>query len=225
MLKTIFTIAALYCITVLCGCQKEIASSGEIPPDTDTTPSSESYIPLSVGTFWVYEDSATGSTDTATVLSDEWVHDNITFKKVKITSSGSADESYSYYGIREHNYYIYGEENGINITMLILNDLAEAGSTWVYDMGLINGVPAKGTGTIVEKNITYTVAGETYQNVIRTQYVMSYNLMGTFVDFATYDFYFAKGKGIIKVKSVLADVTGVGSEIIATRNLVDYSVK
>jgi hypothetical protein len=221
MLKTIMTVAAFYCLAVLCSCQKEVSPVTD--PPTDTTATSESYIPLSAGTFWVYKDSANSTYDTATVLSEKWLHDDINFTKVELASA--TDTSSSYYGIKDHNYYLYGEQNGITLTMLVLNDTTSVGNGWVYDMGTINGVPARGTGTVMEKNITYTEQGETYDSVIHTQYVLAYNIVGTYTDFATYDFYFAKGVGVIKVQSSLTDITGGGNNMLATQDLVDYDVK
>ncbi len=221
MLRVIGIVTAFVCLAVWSSCQKEIASVIDTPLDNDTITTSESYIPLTESTFWVYQDSATNRLDTATVLGEVLVHDNINYKKVRVVSDGQED--YSYYGIKDHNYYLYGEESGITATMLVLNDLAEVGSSWVYDMGMINNLPARGTGIVVEKNITYTVAGKTYQNVIHTRYVIAYNILNSYVDVATYEFYFAQGIGIIKVQSSVTD--GANSMQVATRNLVDYTVK
>lgn len=221
MLKAICVLAAFSCLAILCGCQKEVDPVVDPPTGTDTIPTSESYLPLTAGTFWLYSDSATGEQDSATVLSEELVQNNIHYKKVKLGSD--ADETFSYYGILDHNYYIYGEIDTITATMLVLNDEMNVGGSWTYDMGMIGNVPARGTGTIVEKGISYIVQGATYQNVIHTRYVIALNFLGAYVDFATYDFYFAKGIGIIKVQSSMADSSG-GSEMSA-QDLVDYTIK
>jgi len=223
MIKTIGIVAALYCLTVLCSCQKEVDPFTDTP-DTDSTSASEGYMPLTTGTFWVYKDSGfSNSYDTTTVLEEDTMINNITFTKVHTVSA--IEDNDVYYAIKDHNYYLNAEENGINVTMLVLNDTASVGNSWMYDMGNINGIPGKGTGTIVEKLATYTVQGETYTDVIHTQYVMSYNLLGTYTDFATYNFYFAKGKGIIRIKSVLEDVLGTGDGLTATQELIDYGIK
>jgi hypothetical protein len=221
MLKTILVLSAFYCLAVLCGCQKEVESVVTPGDSTDTIPTSESYLPLTAGTFWVYNDSATSEQDSAVVLNEELVQNNIHYKKVKLGSD--ADGTFSYYGILDHNYYIYGQIDTLTGTMLVLNDELNAGGSWTYDMGMIGNVPARGTGTIAEKGISYTVQGTTYQNVIHTRYVISFNLLGTYVDFATYEFYFAKGIGIIKVQSSMADSSG-GTETSA-QDLVDYTIE
>jgi len=222
MLKTIGLLIAIYCLAFLCSCQKEIEPYTDIPSDsTDTTSASGGYMPLTAGTYWVYRDSASGETDTATVLDEQWLNNDINYTKVHL----SADDTYSYYGVKDHSYYLYGEQDGMTVTMQVLNDTASIGNSWVYDMGDINGVPAKGTGTVVEKLSTYTVQGETYTDVLHTQYVLTYTILGTDTDFATYNFYFAKGKGIIKVTSTVADITGTGNDMIDTQDLVDYQIK
>src|SRR4051812_2992977 len=202
-MRTICILAAFYCLAFLCSCQKD---STDNPPITDTTSTGDAgYIPLTAGTYWVYRDSATSAIDTATVLSDKITQNNIEYTKVHLVSS--TDTTDSYYGIKDHNYYLYGEQMGITLTMLVLNDTASVGYSWVYDMGTINSLPAKGTGTVVEKLTTYTVQGETFSDVIHTRYVIALNILGTNTDFAFYDFYFAKGKGIIRVSANIIDIT------------------
>lgn len=221
MFRSVCIVAAFFCFLLLCSCQKEIAIINENPLDTTSLPSGDSYIPLTTGTFWIYKDSATGGNDTATVLADERLQNNITFRKVSIT--GGTEDQYTYYGVLDHNYYISGEENGIELTMLVLNDLTEVGGTWVYDMGMINNIPARGTGTILEKGISLNVQGRNYEDVIHSRYIMAYNLLGTYVDFAEYHFYFAKGVGVIKVHSSISD--GMGNDMVSSQELVNYSVK
>src|SRR3954467_3625213 len=184
MLRTVCILAALYCVTILYSCQKNDSNN---PPITDTT-GSVGYIPLTAGTFWVYQDSVTSEYDTATVLSDKVTQNNITYTKVSLISA--TDTSYSYYGIKDHNYYLNGEQSGMTLTMLVLNDTASVGYSWVDNMGTVNGAQVKGTGTIIEKLNTFTVQSVAFSDVIHTRYVLSANLVGTNADVATYDFYF-----------------------------------
>jgi len=157
------------------------------------------------------------------VLGEDTVINSIPFTKVHTVSA--TQDTFGFYGIKDHNYYLNAEQSGITVTMQILNDTMSVGNSWVYDMGTINGVPARGTGTIVEKLNTFTVQGETYSNVIHTQFVIAFNLLGNFTDFATYNFYFAKGKGIIKVNSNVTDITGGGNNLTVAQDLIDYSIK
>jgi len=221
MLRTISILTAIYCLAFLCSCQKD--STTDIPPVTDTSTTSGSYLPLTEGTYWIFKDSATNGYDTVTVLGEDTVINSIPFTKVHTVSA--TQDTFGFYGIKDHNYYLNAEQSGITVTMQILNDTMSVGNSWVYDMGTINGVPARGTGTIVEKLNTFTVQGETYSNVIHTQFVIAFNLLGNFTDFATYNFYFAKGKGIIKVNSNVTDITGGGNNLTVAQDLIDYSIK
>lgn len=220
MMKIFATIIALFCIAVLSSCQKDETTAPE--PPIDSIPENQSYLPLTQGTFWVYKDSATAVTDTATVLNDELIQDSITFKKVQLGNTSGI--GFSYYGVLGHNYYLRGEQMGISVTLQVLNDSLAAGSSWTNDMGTISGVPVRGKGTIIEKDITYTVQGTTYQNVIHSQYVLSYKFLGTYLNFATYDFYFAKGIGIVKMQSSIADNTGSISKV-SSEDLIGYTIK
>jgi hypothetical protein len=224
MLRTFCLLAVSYCVAFLCSCNKD---SNDNPPTTDSTASGEEYIPLSAGTYWVYKDSASNEFDTATVLNDKVTQNNISFTKVQLVSS--TDTSYKYYAIQDHNYYINDELNGIAFTIRALIDTANVGASWVdninVNVGSGNTVQAKGTGTIVEKLNTFTVQGQAFSDIIHTRYVLSVNMLGTNVNIATYDFYFAKGKGIIKIKAnITATVLG-GGNTTSTQDLVNYSVK
>src|SRR4051794_13890020 len=101
MLRTLCMLAAFYCLAFLCSCNKD---SNNNPPTTDSTAAGGNYIPLTAGTYWVYKDSATNVYDTATVLSDKVMQNNISFTKVQLVNS--TDTTYTYYAIQDHNYYI-----------------------------------------------------------------------------------------------------------------------
>lgn len=220
MIKTLGLVAALYCLAILCSCQKEIASTPGTTDTTDTTTSA--YMPLTSGTYWVYKDSASGAYDTVTVVTGDTTINNLSFTKVHTT--GALGQSDSYYTINNHNYYLTGTQNGITLTMLVLNDTASVGSSWTEDLGTISGISARGIGTIIKKLDSYVVNGVTFSNVIHSRFTLSYNVVGTYSDFGTYDFYFAKGKGIIKLTSKVIDITS-GNDTISTQELVDYSIK
>jgi hypothetical protein len=219
MLRTVCILVALYCLAFLCSCNKDSSN----PPVGDPVGGGVGYIPLTAGTFWVYQDSVTSEYDTATVLSDQVTQNNITYTKVSLISA--TDTSYSYYGIKDHNYYLNGEQSGMTLTMLVLNDTASVGYSWVDNMGTVNGAQVKGTGTIIEKLNTFTVQSVAFSDVIHTRYVLSANLVGTNADVATYDFYFAKGKGIIKIHANITDILGGGNNIVTAQDLVNYSIK
>jgi hypothetical protein len=221
MLRTLCLLAAFFCLAFLCSCQKDDNNT----PITDST-AGEGYIPLTAGTYWVYKDSATDILDTATVLSDKVMQNNISFTKVQLVSS--SDTSYTYYAIQDHNYYLNDEIDSIRFTIRALIDTANVGASWVDNININIGntpVQAQGTGTIIEKLNTFTVQGQAFSDIIHTQYTMSVNVFGTNVNIATYDFYFAKGKGIIKIKAHITATVFGGGNTTSTQDLVNYSIK
>ncbi len=226
MLKNLFTPFVICCTIIVSSCQKE-ADLTIVPPVTDTTgiPLSETYLPLTRGTFWIYADSGfSNSNDTITMIGEkDTIINTIPYSKVH-NHSAIADND-SYYGLQSHNYYLYGEQNGVQVTMLMLNDTTSIGNGWVFDMGLVNGLPGRGIGKMIEKNISYTVKGKVYNNVIHDKYTIQYNLLGSFTDFGSYDFYFAKGIGLIYIISSVPTSIGGTDGIYSKQELINYSIK
>lgn len=104
-----------------------------------------------------------------------------------------------------------------------LNDTASIGYHWQYNAGNGSGFAALIKTTIVAKNLTMTVAGKTYSNVIQTRLDRTYDLLGSPMDMGNYNYFIAKGVGIIKVRS---DLNMMGVPIIQTSSdLIDYSIK
>ena len=232
MVKTLFTLFSLAGILLLCSCQKEVAFIGD-PAVTDTAGNidttgmslSDNYLPVTTGTFWIYADSGfSNSNDTVTMVGEQdTIINTISYKKVHSHSAILDDDSY--YGQKSHSYYLYGEQNGVQVTMLMLNDTTSVGNGWVFDMGLVNGLPGRGTGKIIEKDISFMVKGKIYNNVIHDKYTISYNLLGSFIDFGNYDFYFAKGIGLIKIISSVPATLGGADGINSKQELINYSIK
>lgn len=67
-----------------------------------------------------------------------------------------------------------------------------------------------------------TVQGKTYNNVIHTRLVLTYDVYGSTLDAMAYDYFTAKGIGIIKVRS---EGLTLLSGFSACSDLIDYSIK
>jgi hypothetical protein len=126
------------------------------------------------------------------------------------------------------NYYLYAKgvspNTGASYDILFhyLNDTASVGNSWQYTAGQGNGFTAYIQTTIIEHNLTMTVAGKSYNNVIHTRLVWTYDIFGTSLDAMMYDYFTAKGVGIIKVRSEgLTLISGFK----ACSDLIDYSIK
>src|SRR4051794_28516864 len=121
MVKTIWIVAALYSLVLLCSCQKEIDSYTDTPPVTDSVTTKDSYMPLTKGTYWIYKDSSFSNTfDTLTVLGEDTVINAITYTKVHAVGAIQQDDVF--YAVKDHNYYVNANANDVNVTMLVLND-------------------------------------------------------------------------------------------------------
>jgi hypothetical protein len=106
--------------------------------------------------------------------------------------------------------------------MLILNDSLDVNSTWTLDF-ITNGIPGRGNGKIVEKNISLTVNSNSYENVIHTSYVLQFSFLNTYINIAYYDFYFARNIGIIRIDSKMS--TDGFNFTEGNTFIIDYEIK
>ena len=111
-----------------------------------------------------------------------------------------------------------------DFTMLFLNDKEAVGYTWDFNGGQGGGFTAKIPGKIIGRGLSMTVAGKNYTNVIHTQLTLAYEVpvIGS-TDFMIYDYYVAKGVGIIKVDSETPP--GIPVAVTSVVELQDYSIK
>lgn len=219
---SLFFFASMFLIS----CQKELSS--ELGPQTGGTNTGTSdktsYYPTTTGSWWKYKDTASGSASTSTIINRTKLVNSITYKAM--TSDVSTDTGWI--ASPQPNYYLYvkgvSPNTGASYDMLFhyLNDTASTGSTWQYTAGQGNGFTADIQTTIVERNIAMTVAGKSYNNVIHTRLVLTYDVFGTSLDAMMYDYFTAKGVGVIKVRS---EGLSLLSGFKACSDLVDYSIK
>src|ERR1700744_4443836 len=144
--------------------------------------SSDSYLPVTSGSSWVYNDiiQGTNSPLTVTMTGAKSVFNGKTYYTA--TSSSSAKgTSTGYFYADNHSYSFRATAVGVNVTIELQmgNDAQNVGYTWTTspnDSGSINGVPAQTINTIKEKNITKVVNGKTFNNVIHTQVDLQYDM-------------------------------------------------
>lgn len=226
-------VAACALCIFLFSCQKEIDPNIITGPGTGggngggTSNPSNSYQPLTAGTWWKYTDSASGNITTVTVTNLTKTINSIVYNKIVNTTNSQTDTTY--YASPQPNYYMTARGQSPNtgapydLTFHYLNDTASIGRSWNDNAGQGNGFTATTQTTMMEKNITVTIAGKTYTNVIHTQMALSYDLgLGGPMDFGTYDFYFAKGIGIIRIR---ANLGAFGFSIPSCSDLTDYHIQ
>ncbi len=214
-------ILAAFCVLIffITGCQKTIE------PYTGGGATDSSYFPLSANSYWKYHDSEyISQVTTETSLGVQIDYNGKKYNKFLLAQSSSADTAYFTRQGAEYYNYQYETVSGavIQLETLFLNDTASVGYTWQQDAGTVNGFAARNNGIIMEKNITVDVEGKTYNQVIHTQLELQYNLGGVYQTYATYDYFIAKGVGIIKISS---NLEFSGSSIKTASNLFDYSIR
>lgn len=215
MTQSRFVIALYAVIVLFTSCQKEITGD-IIPKGTDT------YQPVTLNSYWKYKDSATGVISTTTSLNTTKVIDNKTYYVFKSESAGQPAQE-SYIRISNNLYAVFGSLNNFGtIELIYLYDNKPPGFTWSYIAGIVNGFPAKINGKIIATDISKTVNGKNYTNVIHTQFNLEYDLGAGYQRFAVYDYYVAKNIGIIRAET---DINASGSVYKTVSELLDYSIK
>ncbi|WP_146166542.1 hypothetical protein ABZR88_09915 [Mucilaginibacter yixingensis] len=230
-----FLILAI-CTMALSSCMKPIINpDGSLNIDKNTggdggsTPLSnaDTYQPVTKGSTWTYAVALSGQnySTTGTMTGDRTIFNGKTYYNIAATATlqGAASGT-SYFYSSQHVYANRGTSIVANVTveMPYLIDTVAVGHTWkaqVNDSGVINGTQGRFVGTMVERNIAKTVAGKSYSNVMHTQIDLQYNVQGTFQSFGTYDYYIAKGVGVIELDASAFGMT------ISNEVLTSYSIK
>ncbi|HEY1113386.1 MAG TPA: hypothetical protein VGE66_07485 [Chitinophagaceae bacterium] len=224
MRKIILHLCAAIAVFSLVSCQKEVDTI--LAPTPNNPSNSTNYQPLTANSFWKYKDSLTGAVSQATVVNKTKLINSRNYTAALSTMAQRTDTSWM--AVDGPNYFIYADvvspNTGAPATLLFhyLNDTASVGYNWQYDAGHGNNFPAIVKTIIMERGITHTVEGKTYPDVIHTRLELNYNVMGTVMKFGTYDYYIAKGVGIVRTRTLI-DVMGMTME--SSSNLLEYQVK
>jgi hypothetical protein len=191
----------------------------------DPKPGSDSYFPVSSGSTWSYKDVVgdANNTLTITMTGATSVFNTKTYYTASSVSSAHGTSTGYYYAA--DNAYAIRATNvsaGITIELQMGNDAKDVGYTWTTtptDNGIISGFPARTVNTIKEKGISKVVNGKTFTDVIHTQVDLQYNLGSGFTSTALYDFYLAKGVGMIETD------TSVGGNAYEVETITSYTIK
>jgi hypothetical protein len=228
MNKAVLAILAFLTIGYM-GCKQE--SYKIIPPSL-----SDSYFPETTGSTWKYRDSTFGEkTDIVPIYGVKI--DTLTFTINGATTDFNNDVCYNadvisklngastaYFYSFKHLHSIRESIPPFGLTNLhCLVDSASVGYSWATSptaSTLLNGNPAQTINTIEEKNITKVINGKTFTNVIHASVNYQININNTgWRNIAFYDFYLAKGVGVIEKD------TYVYGNLNGTRTIIDYTIK
>ena len=225
-MKRVFLLLAV--VFVIASCQKEVSfddpsngggGGGGTTPDT--------YQPVTKDSYWKYKDSAfTGQVTLMTATGQTQTISGKLYHVIKSETTGQPPATGYFYASKPWYGLRMDANNGIATTIefVHLNDTASVGFTWGNTMPPVNGLNAKVNSTLTERNITKTVAGKSYSNVIHTTLILEYELpIFGWTPFATYEYYTAKGIGIIRIES---DLSFMGQTAVRTvSDLIEYSIK
>lgn len=222
----------LMAVLAVVSCQKQINpldEDGNGPGGGGNTPAptNESYMPHTKGSRWRYQDSAVSDLKYSIVATDEKkTISGITFYRYDV-EEGINDGGEMYYGQQGNDYYLVlrADEVGLSadLNLLYLKANAAVGTTWTKDAGSVAGMSARIRGSIVAKGFTHTWVGFTYQDIVHSKVELEYNIMGSWMSVATYNYYCVKGIGLVKSHN---GVSLMGQDVFANAvYLIDYEIK
>lgn len=195
-------------IILFFGCTKEINSgslnAGNISNTITTASATDTYLPLTKGTYWMYNivtDAKIPEASKVKVLGISKKINNKNYQTVKSVTDESIDTLY--YAHQQNNYYIYtntgtSDADKVSMEILFLKDDVSIGKSWLEPAGKANGFNLRCFGKIIEKDATISVGGVTYTHVIHSYVEIRKPLLFTYVVVNRQDFYTAKNIGIVK---------------------------
>ncbi|AWH85824.1 hypothetical protein HYN59_12230 [Flavobacterium album] len=174
------------------------------------------YWPLAVGNTWTY--TVSGTNQDMIITGTEAI-DGETYYKMSGTTSGGSATGNSYLRYDNGTYYMQssGQTNDgtvvSGIHYVVLKDNIAVNATWTdsftqsvsYGMPGIPDMefPVTIAGKMLEKGISYTVGGHTYNDVIHSRIQQTMTGEG-FIIITTTDYWFAKNVGPVKIDTITA---------------------
>lgn len=203
-------------------CTKDVITTkpGEEITDGD-------YQAFTRGSSWQYkttlhEPGSAPETTVITMTDGLYYMDGKTFHQAKSTTGTETENAFFGYNDKVYSIRQVDETaaNGESFTLPYLNPDLAAGANWTTTANVPGGtVPIQVKTTIVEKGISKTIQGKTYTNVIHSQADVQYKLNTAFQTVLIYDFYVAKGVGMIGIYAKTP------SGPLTDTELVSYSIK
>jgi len=230
-MSKLYLIIFLFLAATLTSCRKD--NSAFVGPSSGTAggSQSESYYPVEKGTERTYrltdDISNTTITSVETSTGNKKTFNNESYSEVSTKLNNSPTLSKSYIYEKDGVYRFRGETlaYGIELQFEYLNTNVAVGGTWtkpVNESGTVNGAPARIVCTMAEKNISKVVNGKTFNNVIHTTVDLQYDLSNGFETVATYEFFSAKGVGIIEIDT---EMDFFGFKSTSKTELMSYTIK
>ena len=192
---------------------------------------SGAYQPFTTGSTWSYRNeteavpglasAAVADIDTTvnTMTDATKVYNGKTFHKLSLVT-GTETES-TYFSLTDNIYYnhSFNEDADAELELPYLNEQKDVNGTWVTPLVLEGAPESQLLGTIIEKNITKTILGKTYNNVIHSRLELQSKVNGPFTTIFTFDFFVAKNIGMVGI------YTSYNGKQFAKSELMSYKIK
>jgi len=223
----ILTIVVLF----FAACKKSSVQPKQIISST-----ANSYFPITAGSSWTYKTNYAGPTAPDTLAHTITMSADTSMINGKIYHNILTDDSppaiYGYLYEDNHTYALrqVKKTGDLALEYQFLIDTASAGYTWTTntnETGNFAGGPSRVINSIVETNISKTVRGTTFKNVIHTHTQLQFASTPStpFYDAEYHDFYFAKGVGMIEDDQGMPDVTLHEVQLQHEVQLVSFVIK
>ncbi len=219
-MKKLLSILIIVSVAFAAGCKIDDPGTNLVGNTYNT------YQPVTKGTVWKFnKNSAAAGTEaeTQTMTGGKSVYDKKFYYTVR-TQTTAGEDTLTRYAHDGDDYYVSTESKvgGFRVDYLYLKEDHIVGRVWTAKVtpdGLIQGTPARIQGVVVKKNITTTVSGKKFTEVIHTRLQFQYDQGTGYETVETIDYYIAKGIGIIQVE--YSD----GSTITSNKLVTDYDIK
>jgi hypothetical protein len=175
-----------------------------------------SYTPVCVGAKYTYEViiNTTPSVLNQEVLgpeTDTLVNGSV-YRKLQgksVFSTGETNSGFSYYNCTNNETTVFQYQvsniNGTRQVDFIKTTLLKAnepvGGKWADVITIISGQPVTNTYTIEAKDISLTILGKTYDNIIHVSYEQFTTVLGFDIPTGSGNYYYAKNIGLVKFDS------------------------
>lgn len=215
----------------------DLADFNSVDPNNPNNPnnpgtSTGDYWPRAINNEWVFEQTGTSNLTYKMVGTD--VFNNLTyyrFDPVSVGGSTSANGAVAWLNKNGANYSLKYDDISFNagtftgtitgFEVLLLKDDLAVNQTWTGTYSqttTYTGVPpisqsTNYTGTILAKDVTEIVDGETYTNVLKSKLVQTTNIAGSSTETST-EYWFSKDVGPIKIVTTSQSTTNTESILI-----------
>jgi hypothetical protein len=220
---------ALIAITALCftACKKDVSV---IPVDEEVK-LGDTYQPFTRDSKWIYYsvthipgtlNQTRVETNTITMNGMLYLFDQKEYHIAKSSSSLDPNLTDVFLGLNNGIYSTRetDDASGQSFEMPYLNPDVASGTSWITAVNLIGvAIQMQLKTTVMEKGISRLVKGKNYENVIHSQVEVQYKINNAFQTMFYYDFYVAKGIGMIAfyTRTPTADLT--------SSELTSYTIK